>query len=307
MCVAGFSRLLFGIAAVAGAEQFFEVVAAKGDHGPAALRALLRPLKLRDASPSLTGLATDLGVDVMGLTRHAIIQRLVLTLCPLTSPLRSAEVKRKFWRCLERHRGLEQETLEARIEATLGEDQCAEFRHGLLAVFLGITVEAVAGRHLSARDELQLLDAKLSEAAACVSDMEQWLPQSIPPSWTAVVTRLQETTMPRLSWPAQRALLAVVLNARWNERRGGWEGLTKSGFDSFWGGFVVCYAAPGWWRLAGASDCADPIDVAERLWALATLEQEAASQETDGFKDRREALEAAFFLRLGCSANVYSV
>ena len=101
----------------------------------------------------------------------------------------------------------------------------------------------------------------------CVSDMEQWLPQSIPPSWTAAVTRLQETTMPRLSWPAQRALLAVVLNARWNERRGGWEGLTKSGFDSFWGGFVVCYAAPGWWRLAGVSDCADPIDVAERLRA----------------------------------------
>ncbi|CAJ1366483.1 unnamed protein product, partial [Effrenium voratum] len=150
-----------------------EVVAAKGDQGPVALRALLRPLKLRDASPSLTGLATDLGVAVTGLTRHAVIQRLVLTLCPLTSPLRSAEVKRKFWRCLERHRGSEQETLEARIEATLGEDQCAEFRHGLLAVFLGITVEAVAGRHLSARDELQLLDAKLSEAAACVSDMEQ--------------------------------------------------------------------------------------------------------------------------------------
>ncbi|CAJ1444077.1 unnamed protein product, partial [Effrenium voratum] len=50
-----------------------EVVAAKGDQGPAALRALLRPLKLRDASPSLTGLATDLGVDVTGLTRHAII------------------------------------------------------------------------------------------------------------------------------------------------------------------------------------------------------------------------------------------
>ncbi|CAJ1386081.1 unnamed protein product, partial [Effrenium voratum] len=212
-----------------------EVVAAKGDQGPAALRALLRPLKLRDASPSLTGLATDLGVDVTGLTRHAIIQRL--------------------------------ETLEARIEVTLGEDQCAEFRHGLLAVFLGITVEAVAGKHLSARDELQLLDAKLSEAAACVPDMEQWLPQSIPPSWTAAVTRLQETTMPRLSWPAQHALLAVVSSARWNERR-------------------------GWWRLAGASDCADPIDVAERLWALATLEQEAASEETDGFKDRKEALEA---------------
>ncbi|CAK9076536.1 Transketolase [Durusdinium trenchii] len=48
----------------------------------------------------------------------------------------------------------------------------------------------------------------------------------------------------------------------------------------------------GWWQLVDCWDRADPVDVAERLWSLATCHQAGPAVEPDsGFQDREDVLE----------------
>ena len=95
------------------ADSLRKLAAELGERAPPRIRQLL--VRLRDALPCLQGLAADLGVPFENAVRETLIQRIVLSLCPLASPSMSADAKCHVWRLLRKAREAPEDSVAALI------------------------------------------------------------------------------------------------------------------------------------------------------------------------------------------------
>ncbi|CAK9000301.1 unnamed protein product, partial [Durusdinium trenchii] len=132
-----------------------------------------------------------------------------------------------------------------------------------------VPLESIERRHGSAAAELEQLSQATIAILQHLSALNVQFPAEVPETWTTAMEQLQSIRWPdRLSGLQCSSLLAVLLESRPLQRR-------------------------GWWQLVDCWDRADPVDVAERLWSLATCHQAGPAVEPDsGFQDREDVLEA---------------
>ncbi|CAK9039996.1 unnamed protein product, partial [Durusdinium trenchii] len=138
----------------------------------------------------------------------------------------------------------------------------------MLSICEDVPLESIERRHGSPAAELEQLSQATVAILQHLSALNVQFPAEVPETWTTAMEQLQSIRWPdRLSGLQCSSLLAVLLENRPLQRR-------------------------GWWQLVDCWDRADPVDVAERLWSLATCHQAGPAVEPDsGFQDREDVLE----------------
>ena len=174
----------------------------------------------------------------------------------------------------------------------------------MLSICEDVPLESIERRHGSAAAELEQLSQATVAILQHLSALNVQFPAEVPETWTTAMEQLRSIRWPdRLSGLQCSSLLAVLLENRPLQRRG----LARVDRNCVVGSDVclafvrsqtyilspskICWTQ-GWWQLVDCWDRADPVDVAERLWSLATCHQAGPAVEPDsGFQDREDVLE----------------
>ncbi|CAK9114477.1 unnamed protein product [Durusdinium trenchii] len=222
-------------------------------------------LPQRNAEPSLVDIASELGLPCEHMHRNRLVDSIVLSLCPLRAPGAEDDVRYHFWRWLADCRTVPAADLVAKASVSF---PATQLRRSMLSVCEDVPLESIERRHGSAAAELEQLSQATVAVLQHLSALNVQFPAEVPETWTTAMEQLQSIRWPdRLSGLQCSSLLAVLLENRPLQRR-------------------------GWWQLVDCWDRADPVDVAERLWSLATCHQAGPAVEPDsGFQDREDVLE----------------
>ncbi|CAK9066078.1 unnamed protein product, partial [Durusdinium trenchii] len=218
-----------------------------------------------NAEPSLVDIASELGLPCEHMHRNRLVDSIVLSLCPLRAPGAEDDVRYHFWRWLADCRTVPAADLVAKASVSF---PATQLRRSMLSVCEDVPLESIERRHGSAAAELEQLSQATVAVLQHLSALNVQFPAEVPETWTTAMEQLQSIRWPdRLSGLQRSSLLAVLLENRPLQRR-------------------------GWWQLVDCWDRADPVDVAERLWSLATCHQAGPAVEPDsGFQDREDVLE----------------
>ena len=283
------------------AESLRRLAQELGDQAPPTLRGRLRGVRLRNAEPSLVDIASELGLPCEHMHRNRLVDSIVLSLCPLRAPGAEDDVRYHFWRWLADCRTVPAADLVAKASVSF---PATQLRRSMLSICEDVPLESIERRHGSAAAELEQLSQATVAILQHLSALNVQFPAEVPETWTTAMEQLQSIRWPdRLSGLQCSSLLAVLLENRPLQRRG------RARVDrNCVVGSDVClafvrsqtyrlfpskiYWTQGWWQLVDCWDRADPVDVAERLWSLATCHQAGPAVEPDsGFQDREDVLE----------------